>query len=42
MIDKLRLGSFFLKEWNDDLKAMRKQQNNQINKSPAILKSRSM
>lgn len=41
---QIKVGQLFSKgkDWNDDLKAMRKQQNNQINKSPAILKSRSM
>ena len=41
---QIKVGQLFSKgkDWNDDLKAMRRQQNNQINKSPAILKSRSM
>ena len=41
---QIKVGQLFSKgkDWNDDLKAMRKQKNNQINKSPAILKSRSM
>lgn len=41
---QIKVGQLFSKgkDWNDDLKAMRKQQSIQINKSPAILKSRSM